>query len=179
MHKIPHTPLKNLNEETASAMKNCANKLSLNEMSRITGVRIELLRRYINRQAKTVRAETWDRIYPVLKPYLVGPEPMVEPPPRVGAAYRRHQDLVEMVSDQKVLLDEYAILTEKQKQDFKDAMVNAGAGGQPTRFISLSRDENLMMGLFLSLDAEKRSSELLRLTEIATVEVRRRQGEMF
>ena len=160
-------------------MKKCANKLSLNEMSRITGVRIELLRRYINQQVRTVRAETWDRIYPVLKPYLVGPEPAVELPPRVGAAYRRHQDLVEMVSDQKVLLDEYAILDEKQKQGFKRSLQQAGAAGEATEFVSLSRDENLVMGLFLSLDDEKRNSELLKLTEIATAEAHRRQQEMF
>ena len=97
--------VRKLNNDFFRALDNYAEALSLEELSQLSGVKIELLRRYLDRKVRTIRAETWDRIYPVLKPYLVGPEPVVEPPPRVGASYRRHQDLVEMVSDQKVLLD--------------------------------------------------------------------------
>ena len=130
MHKIPHEPTHSLNEEIASALEKCANNLSITELSRRTGVRIELLRRFINRQAQTIRAETWDKIYPVLRPYLDGPESVAaEPPPRIGPAYRRHQDLVAMVSNQKVLLDEFTALGEAERKRFVDELVAAGGTG--------------------------------------------------
>ena len=43
----------------ANAMEKCAENLSISEFSRVTGVRIELLRRFINRQVGNIRAETW------------------------------------------------------------------------------------------------------------------------
>ena len=179
MHKIPHEPTHNLNDEIASALEKCANNLSITELSRRTGVRIELLRRFINRQAQTIRAETWDKIYPVLRPYLEGPEPVVEPPPRIGPAYRRHQDLVAMVSNQKVLLDEFAILGDAERKRFAEELAAAGAVGEPTNFVSLTREENRVMGLFLSLPPEKQEEAVLKLSEVAVAVLRRRRAEMF
>ena len=96
-------------EDQINALKLVANVLSLDEISRMTGVRLELLRRFINRTANDAKAETWDKVYPIIKPYLTGQEE-VPPPKRIGPGYRRHAELVEMVSDQKVLLDAFAIL---------------------------------------------------------------------
>jgi len=177
MHKIPHEPTHSLNEEIASALEKCANNLSINELSRRTGVRIELLRRFINRQAQTIRAETWDKIYPVLRPYLDGPD-VVEPPPRLGPAYRRHQDLVAMVSNQKVLLDEFTALGDADRKRFAEELVAAGGNGDPTNFVSLTREENRVMGLFLSLAPEKQEEVVLKLSEVAAAVLRRRRAEM-
>ena len=179
MHKIPHEPTRSLNEEIAAALEKCANNLSIAELSRVTGVRIELLRRFINRRAQTIRAETWDKIYPVLRPYLEGPEPVVEPPPRIGDAYRRHQDLVAMGSNQKVLLDEFAALGDAERKRFAEELAAAGATGEPTRFVSLTKEENSVMGLFLSLPADRQEAVVLKLSEVATAALRRRRAEMF
>ena len=59
-------PIQKLNDEVANAFESCANALSLNELSRVTGVRIELLRRFISKKTRRARAETWDKIYPAL-----------------------------------------------------------------------------------------------------------------
>ena len=75
-------------EDQIKALKLCANVLSLDEISRMTGVRLELLRRFINRTANDARAETWDKVYPVIKPYLTGLED-IPAPKRIGPAYRR------------------------------------------------------------------------------------------
>ena len=75
---------KRVNNDFFRALDECAEALSLDELSRISGVKIELLRRYVDRKVRTVRIETWDKIYPVLKPYLEGPVPPQEPPPRTG-----------------------------------------------------------------------------------------------
>ena len=102
-------------EDQINALKLVANVLSLDEISRMTGVRLELLRRFINRTANDAKAETWDKVYPIIKPYLTGQEE-VPPPKRIGPGYRRHAELVEMISDQKVLLDAFAILPAEKKK---------------------------------------------------------------
>ena len=77
--------VRKLNNDFFRALDNYAEALSLEELSQLSGVKIELLRRYLDRKVRTIRAETWDRIYPALKPYLEGPEPMPEPPPVITA----------------------------------------------------------------------------------------------
>ena len=47
-------------DDVAKALERCAENLSISEFSRVTGVRIELLRRFINRQVGNIRAETWE-----------------------------------------------------------------------------------------------------------------------
>ena len=79
-------------EDQINALKMVANVLSLDEISRMTGVRLELLRRFINRTANDAKAETWDKVYPVIKPYLTGQED-VPPPKRIGPGYRRHAEI--------------------------------------------------------------------------------------
>lgn len=168
------------NDDLAKALESCINALSLSEFSRVTGVRIELLRRFINRTARDARAETWDKIYPTLKPLLLGPEPVGEPPQRIGSPYRRHMELVEMLSDQKVLLDVFDILTEQQKKDAVAALLAAGNGKvEPTEYSSLTPGENTLMGAFLALPEELREQELLKLVAIGTRQVQKRREEMF
>ncbi len=171
--------VKKISDDIARAFESCADALSLNEFSRVTGVRIELLRRFIDRKSRRARSEAWDKIYPVLKPFLVGPEPEREPPPRIGPAYRRHHELVEMFSDQKVLLDEFAVLSPELQQQVTEAMVAAAGCDEPTTYTSLSEAENRIMGAFLKLAPEARDAELLKLTGIAVAEVRKRRKELF
>ena len=171
---------KKFSEDAAKALESCINAFSLSEFSRVTGVRIELLRRFINRRARKARVETWDKIYPTLKPLLLGPEPRNSPPPRIGSPYRRHLELVDMLSDQKVLLDVFDILSDAQKKSAVAAFRAAGAAeAGPSSFRSLSDEENLIMGLFLALPPEERKNQLLALVKTGTETLRRRRREMF
>ena len=169
-----------LNKEFFRALDECAEALTLDELSRVSGVKLELLRRYLDRKVRLVRSETWDKIYPVLKPYIEGPEPMPEPPPRIGSTYRRHPELVEMLSEQKVLLDEFAVFPESERKkiirSFADAL---GGEAPPTEYKSLSAAENRLMGLFLAMDQETRDLQLSCLTERAIKEVRARRENLF
>ena len=171
---------KNFNKEFLDAVEKCSENLSFEDISRLNGVRIELLRRYIDRRAKNIRNETWDKIYPMLRPYLEGPEPIKEPPPRLGAPYRRHPELVEMISEQKVLLDEFAIFGDKEKKQiikkFAGALENPA---EPTEYTSLSALENELMGNFMAMDKETRDAMLADVTAMATAEARRQRTELF
>ena len=171
---------KKLTGEIAKALDSCAEVLSLNEFARVTGVRLELLRRFVNERTRRVRSDTWDKIYPTLKPYITGPEPESLPPARIGPPYRRHAELVGMTSDQKVLLDGFAVLPEAvQRRVIADVSARSGKYANATEFKSLSVMENQLMGAFLALDEDGRSEELLRLLRLAIDEVRRRRRELF
>lgn len=160
-------------EDQIKALKLCANILSLDEISRMTGVRLELLRRFINRTANDARAETWDKVYPVIKPYLTGQED-VPAPKRIGPAYRRHAELVEMVSDQKVLLDAFNVLpASKQKRAISLLAKAADARWQASEYSSLNEAENQLMGAYLAVPQEQREAIVLEITKIATDEVKR------
>lgn len=171
---------KNFNKEFLDAVEKCSENLSFEDISRLNGVRIELLRRYIDRRAKNIRNETWDKIYPMFRPYLEGPEPIKEPPPRLGAPYRRHPELVEMISEQKVLLDEFAIFGDKEKKQiikkFAGALENPA---KPTEYTSLSALENELMGNFMAMDKDTRDVMLADVTAMATAEARRQRTELF
>lgn len=171
---------KKLNNDFFRALDECVEALSLEELSRSSGVKMELLRRYLDRKVRIVRSGTWDKVYPVLKPYLEGPEPPQEPPPRIGNTYRRHAELVEMLSEQKVLLDEFAIFSDSEKKkiikEFAEAL---GSTAKPSEFESLTNLENQVMGIFLAMDKAMQDEQLSKLTARATAEVRRRRNNLF
>ena len=171
---------KSFNQELLDAVEKCSDNLSFEDISRLNGIRLELLRRYLDRQAKNIRNETWDKIYPLLRPYLEGPEPIKAPPPRLGAAYRRHPELVEMLSEQKVLLDEFAIFSDREKrQIIKKFAAALETPAQPTGFESLSNVENELMGNFLAMPKELQEKMLADLTNQAVAEARRQRAELF
>lgn len=171
---------KSFNKEFLDAVEKCSENLSFEDISRLNGIRIELLRRYIDRRAKNIRSETWDKLYPLLRPYLEGPEPIKEPPPRLGTAYRRHPELVEMISEQKVLLDEFDIFGDREKKQIvKNFAARLSAPAKPTEFTSLNALENELMGNFLAMSKEVQDEVLAELTMQATAEAKRQREELF
>lgn len=177
---MPDKMEKNFNKEFLEIIEKCSDNLSFEDISRLNGIRIELLRRYIDRQAKNIRNETWDKVYPLLKPYLEGPEPIKEPPPRLGAPYRKHPELVEMISEQKVLLDEFAIFGDREKrQIIREFADRLPAPAAPTEYTSLSALENELMGNFMAMEKSVQDEALAVLTARATEEARRQRTELF
>lgn len=134
---------------------------SLAEFSRETGIRIELLRRFINRQTRQVTNDTWNKILPAFK--LLS-EQDTQASRRVGPPYRRHAELVEMFSDQKVLLDVINVFpSHKRAQIVAEWCCKSNAA--PTAYTSLTAEENKLMGAFLAMDPESREKELLELVK--------------
>ena len=165
-------------DDVAKALERCAENLSISEFSRVTGVRIELLRRFINRQVGNIRAETWDKLYPHIKPFLVDPQ---EPPknPRIGPAYRRHPELVAMVSDQKVLLDVLGVLSTPKRQEAMAILAAGMPKAAPSTYKSLTSEENKFMGAYLARPEEQRDQRLRRLVALGVAEVRKSRRELI
>ena len=167
----------NSDEELRKALESCANVLSLAEVSRITGIRLELLRRFINRTANDAKAETWDKIYPVLKPYILGEDDSTAKSGRIGPAYRHHAELVDMISDQKVLLDEFNTVNAQQQNEIINILSrNCQPGWSACSFSSLSAEENRMMGAYFANPEADREQKVLEVTAFVTEILRKKRN---
>lgn len=108
-----------LTDEVAKALQNCVEGLgSIAELSRRTGVRIELLSRYLDRQTKSIEQDTWGQLYPLIKPYLNVQGSNSEMPKIIGSHARMHHDLVSLTCDEKILLDAFGALSPEAQQKF-------------------------------------------------------------
>lgn len=108
-----------LTDEVAKALQNCVEGLgSIAELSRRTGVRIELLSRYLDRQTKSIEQDTWGQLYPLIKPYLNSPNSNSDMPKIIGTPARMHHDMVSLTCDEKILLDAFAALNPADQQKF-------------------------------------------------------------
>ena len=167
---------KQVSPNEAKALERYAETFSIAELSRITGVRIELLRRFINRQVGNIRAETWDRIYPHIRPYLVDQQESIDTM-RIGPAYRRHPELVSMVSDQKVLIDVMDVLPPEKLNKALEIFAD-GADVTPSAYQCLSPEENKIMGAYLALPEEQRDQRLRQLIAMGVEEIKKNRREL-
>ncbi len=173
--------MKKITDDVVKAFDLCVEALSLNELSRRTGVGLHTLRKFATRRTNIIREETWDKIYPFLKPYLIGndSELAFAPPPRIGSPARRHHDLVELVSDQKILLDVFDVLSSRDRGDWLARLRSEAGDASPYELGSLSADENRLLGLFDALPPERREQILLELADYAELEIRKQRRDLF
>ncbi len=167
--------MKKITDDFVKAFDLCIDALSLKELSRRTGIGIYTLRKFATRQTNSIKEETWDKIYPVLKPYLLDIDNgKSEILPRIGPTARKHHDLVDLVSDQKILLDTFGALSRKdQTRWLTELSTMTGDSARAYELGSLSQEENGLLGMFDCLAPEKQQEFLLEIVELATLEVRR------
>ena len=168
--------LRDIQSEDKNAIERGSENSSISEFSRVTGVRIELLRRYINRQVGNIRAETWDKIYPHIRPFIVDPQEPVKNP-RIGSTYRRHPELVAMVSDQKVLIDVIDVLPPAKRNEAL-AILSGGSRVTPSTYECLSAEENMIMGAYLALPEDERDKKRRQLIAMGVEEVKRSRRDL-
>lgn len=172
--------MKKITDDIARSLEKCAEALSITELSKSTGIRIDILRDYITKQTNIIKEETWTKLSPVLAPYLSGPEAMnTTEPPRIGKPYRRHHELVEMSCDQKILLDVFDALADFDKETMLKNFQRISGQATPLEYKSLTEKENAIMASFLAMSPEGREENLLKIINLATEEVKRRRKELF
>ena len=79
-----------------------------------------------------------------------------------------------MVSDQKVLLDAFNVLSESKQKKAVSILANkAAADWKPSTFESLNESENQLMGAYLAVPEENREELVIEITKIARDEIKR------
>lgn len=99
-----------ITDDILKALQGCVDGFgSVAEFSRRTNISIETLSRYMTRKTKVIRRESWEKLYPVLKPYL-GDRGN-------GKNMKKHNSSeVELSSDERILLDAFGELTHAQQE---------------------------------------------------------------
>ena len=68
--------MKITDEIVRALQKAINNKGSVDAAAKSTNVKTETLSQFLNRSTNSIRKETWDKLYPLIKPYMP-PEKMI------------------------------------------------------------------------------------------------------
>jgi hypothetical protein len=106
-----------ITEDILKALQNCIHGIgSINEFSQQTNVNIETISKYLSRKTQSIKQETWEKLYPLLKPYLPrnGESKLAARESRIPAdiaAVRIDHKHALLSIDEKILLDAFAELS--------------------------------------------------------------------
>ena len=99
-----------ITDDIVKALQSCVDGFgSVAEFSRRTNVSIETLSRYMTQKTRVIRRDTWDKLYPVLKPYL-GDRGAAK------ASKAHSSQAIELTSDERILLDAFGELSSEQQE---------------------------------------------------------------
>ena len=102
-----------LTDEIFRALQRAVNTLgSLDAVAKEINVKTETLSQFVNRSTDIIRKETWDKLYPIVKPYMppnaaAGNDDESDELPEPPSHARVHRDLASLSSDEKILLDAF------------------------------------------------------------------------
>lgn len=103
-----------ITEDIIKALRNCIDGVgSISDFSQQVNVNIETVSKYLTRKTKSIQEDSWNKIYPLLQPYLSkdGSES--------DAKMKRMKasDYPELCTDQKILLDAFCALPKKIQEE--------------------------------------------------------------
>lgn len=102
-----------ITDDILKALQNCIDGIgSISEFSQRANVSIETVTRFLGRKTNIMKADTWEQIYPLLRPYLPDSGdsmPGSFKPRPVKTSFHPHR-LEELSSDEKILLDAFGEL---------------------------------------------------------------------
>ena len=109
-----------ITEDILKALQNCIHGIgSINEFSQQSNVNIETLSKYLSRKSQSIKQETWEKLYPLLKPYLPKngeTRPLANSRIPVDSAAVKIDHKHALLSiDEKILLDAFAELSPELK----------------------------------------------------------------
>ena len=103
-----------ITEDIIKALHNCIDAVgSISDFSQQANVSIETVSKYLGRKTESIRNETWDKLYPLIHPYL----------PKNEDSNNGHKikkidisKYSELSSDEKILLDAFSALPKKEQE---------------------------------------------------------------
>ena len=102
-----------ITDDIIKALQNCIDGVgSISEFSQKANVNIETVSQYLTRKTKSIHDDTWNKLYPLIQPYLSKGDS------------NNHADMKkmkasgysELCSDQKILLDAFCALPKKVQE---------------------------------------------------------------
>ena len=171
--------MKKITEDISKALEKCAKTISLAELSLRTGVKVETLKRYLNRRAKQEKADVFQRIYPEIRRYILlkDADDSEVKPVRIGDAPKMGHYLDDFISDEKVLLDTFGALDDQRQEYY---LKNMGACVTVDKLEALevkelNKSENLLVAIFRAMTQEEQEKYLFMLIDEATELMRERR----
>lgn len=104
-----------ITEDIIKALHNCIDAVgSISDFSQQANVNIETVSKYLARKTNSIKEETWDKLYPLIQPYL----------PKSGDSNggsrmkkKKPSEYSELYCDEKILLDAFAALPKKKQEE--------------------------------------------------------------
>jgi len=103
-----------ITEDIIKALQNCIDGVgSISDFSQQANVNIETVSKYLTRKTKLIQEDTWNKLYPLIQPYLSknGSESDAKMKQMKASEYS------ELCSDQKILLDAFCALPKKIQEE--------------------------------------------------------------
>ncbi|MDD5698221.1 MAG: hypothetical protein PHH77_06345 [Victivallaceae bacterium] len=97
-----------ITEDIIKALHNCIDAVgSISEFSQQANVNIETVSKYLSRKTNSIKKESWDKLYPLIHPYLAK---SAEANANMKARKAGTARYSELSSDEKILLDAFSAL---------------------------------------------------------------------
>jgi len=95
-----------ITDDILKALQSCIDGVgSAAKFAEKANIKVETIGKYLSRQTKTIADDTWEQIYPLIRPYLPKDQ-------RAPSANGGHHKAPELTSNQKIFLDALAELPE-------------------------------------------------------------------
>jgi len=108
-----------ITEDVLRAMQSCIDSIgSKNALARRANVHINTISKYLSRQTRHITDETWDKLQPLLSPYMKHHKELSGFDKKKIEAVKKLCNVEDLTSNEKILLDAFALLP-KPMQDKK------------------------------------------------------------
>lgn len=102
-----------ITEDIIKALQNCIDGVgSISDFSQQANVNIETVSKYLTRKTKSIQEDTWNKLYPLIQPYLSKDSESDAKMKKMKAS-----EYSELCSDQKILLDAFCALPKKIQEE--------------------------------------------------------------
>jgi len=104
-----------ITDDILKALQSCIDTIgSKNAFARKANVHINSISKYLTRQTRYFTDETWEKLHPLLKPYMKTKE-FANFDKRKFEAVKKLCNVEDLTSNEKILLDAFALLPREQQ----------------------------------------------------------------